>query len=820
MAGVELATGYVNLVVSTRGLGKDIAKGFAPVEKQAADTGKRAGSKFSGGMGAAFKGLGGLFAGAMAGIAVKDFIGDALGEARESQKVGALTASIIKSTGGAAKVTADQVGALAESISRKTGKDDEAIQTGANLLLTFKNVRNEAGKGNDVFNQATQAAVDLSAAGFGSVEGASKMLGKALNDPIKGISALGRAGVTFTEQQKKQIEQMVKSGDVLGAQKIIMAEVESQVGGAAAATATAGDKAKVTFDNLKEAAGNKLLPIVDNLATKFTTLVDEFENGTGTGGKLKDVFNGIKDAVSAVVGFVQKYSDILVPLAGAILAIVGAMKAWKMITTAIAVVQGILNAVMMMNPIGLIVLAIVGLVAALVLAYKKSETFRAIVDAVWKAVKTAISAVVDWFVKTAWPWLRDTFEKIKAGFTTVKDTLGRAWQAIKDAAQTAIRTVVMKFLDMVGTIINGAAKAFGWVPGLGGKLKTAATEFDKFKGRVNTALGGVKDKTVTLGVNFKAGTKLAYDARHQTVANGGLVKRAGGGVIPGPWAGPKADNVLGVTDAGVPIAWVNPREYILPVHAADRLERNHPGALEYMRKTGRLPGFASGGLALKSSLANRNTIDDAIDSRTLDTVARSAKMLMAANAAQSGVGVGSKAFGWRALWAIVHRLIPGIQLTSSYRPGAITALGNKSLHGMGRAIDVAPPSMAAFNTILRAFPNATQLFYGPADGRTLLRGKPWHMDPVTKRGHYDHIHLAMNRGGMVPTFDQGGTLRPGLNMVNNATGADEHLRPVGRDGGLDLSDSSLYRLAAILRDAPMRATITTRAVDEAMAVGL
>src|SRR5690606_34628428 len=129
---------------------------------------------------------------------------------------------IIKSTGGAAKVSADQVGSLATAISNKSGMDDEAIQSGANLLLTFKNVRNEAGKGANIFDRATQAATDLSAAGFGDMAGQSKMLGKALNDPIKGISALSRSGVTFTEGQKDQIKTMVESGDLLGAQKLML----------------------------------------------------------------------------------------------------------------------------------------------------------------------------------------------------------------------------------------------------------------------------------------------------------------------------------------------------------------------------------------------------------------------------------------------------------------------------------------------------------------------------------------------------------------------------------------------------------------------
>src|SRR4029077_11940966 len=129
--------------------------------------------------------------------AAVSFVKSSIGEARESQKVAALTAQVIKSTGGAANVTAGQIGRLAQSISNKTGIDDETIQSGENMLLTFKNIRNEAGKGNDIFSQSTSILTDMSAALGTEPKKAAIQLGKALNDPIKGVSALSRVGVTF-----------------------------------------------------------------------------------------------------------------------------------------------------------------------------------------------------------------------------------------------------------------------------------------------------------------------------------------------------------------------------------------------------------------------------------------------------------------------------------------------------------------------------------------------------------------------------------------------------------------------------------------------
>lgn len=201
-----------------------------------------------------------------AGIAAVKFGLDFVEAAEESVKVGKDTAAVIKSTGGAAKVTAGQVGKLAEQLSLKAGIDDELIQSGENVLLTFTNIRNEVGKGNDIFNQASAAALDLSVRMDGDLQGAIVQVGKALNDPIKGITALTRVGVTFTQQQKDQIKALVESGDLLGAQKVILGELTKEFGGAAEAQATASDKLKVAFGNISEEIGMVLLPYVNQFS--------------------------------------------------------------------------------------------------------------------------------------------------------------------------------------------------------------------------------------------------------------------------------------------------------------------------------------------------------------------------------------------------------------------------------------------------------------------------------------------------------------------------------------------------------------------------
>jgi hypothetical protein len=97
--------------------------------------------------------MGGRLAGAFGGFIGLQVFSSFIDQARESAKIGRVTAQVIQSTGGAAHVTAAQVGDLATQISNKTGADDEAVQSGENMLLTFTNVRNEVGKGNDILTR-------------------------------------------------------------------------------------------------------------------------------------------------------------------------------------------------------------------------------------------------------------------------------------------------------------------------------------------------------------------------------------------------------------------------------------------------------------------------------------------------------------------------------------------------------------------------------------------------------------------------------------------------------------------------------------------
>ena len=249
--------------------------------------GKQAGSRFSSQFSAGLKGIVAPVAGIALGAGVVDFFRDATTEAREAAQVSRVTAKLIETTGQSANLTADQIGSLSERLMEYAAIDDEVIQAGANVMLTFRNVRDAAGEGNDVFSRAAKAALDLSAVLGSDMSSSALQLGKALNDPLKGVTALTRAGVQFTEQQKAQIKALVQSGDLLEAQKIILAEVEGQVGGAAGAAADGTKRMSVAIGNLKEAFGTELLPVVEGFSNFMVDdAIPTIEDG---GAALKDL---------------------------------------------------------------------------------------------------------------------------------------------------------------------------------------------------------------------------------------------------------------------------------------------------------------------------------------------------------------------------------------------------------------------------------------------------------------------------------------------------------------------------------------------------
>ena len=222
-------------------------------------------------------------------------------EFMEQQKVAAQTGAVLKSTGGIANVTAKQMNSLSTALMKKSGVDDEAIQSGQNLLLTFTKIRNETGKGNDIFDQATVATLDLSVAMGKDLNSSAILVGKALNDPVKGATALSRAGVQLTKGQKDQIEAFVESGRVLEAQKIILRELTTQFGGSAeAAGKTLPGQLNIlrqTFSNLAGDLVGRFLPSLTGVAQRLTNFIAQFAAKPNLDARVRFVIDKFGDLI-------------------------------------------------------------------------------------------------------------------------------------------------------------------------------------------------------------------------------------------------------------------------------------------------------------------------------------------------------------------------------------------------------------------------------------------------------------------------------------------------------------------------------------------
>lgn len=232
----------------------------------------------------AVAGLAGAYIGTQGLITV---VSGAIREQQESIKVNRQTAAVLKSTGGAAGITAKQIQTLSQRLSEQTAIDDEAIQSAQNLLLTFTAI------GKDIFPQTTQAILDLSVATGQNLNRSAIQVGKALQDPIRGITALRRVGVNFSTDQQEVIKRLVETGKTAQAQKMILKELAVEFGGSAKAQATPLDRLRVTYNNLLETLGGYLVPILNDAANALIKFVDEFRRGVGSGGEFKTTMQGL-----------------------------------------------------------------------------------------------------------------------------------------------------------------------------------------------------------------------------------------------------------------------------------------------------------------------------------------------------------------------------------------------------------------------------------------------------------------------------------------------------------------------------------------------
>jgi hypothetical protein len=203
------------------------------------------------------------------------------------------------------KVT-NRLKAFAEANELTLAIDADIIKNTQSKLMTFKQLGQTADEAGGAFDRATMAALDLAAAGFGQAETNAVQLGKALQDPIKGITALTRSGVTFTESEKQVIRTLVESGKTLEAQEMILSAIEAQVGGTAEATVTSSAKMSLAFNRIADSIGTAVLPMLDMFSNWLVEITPQIESFFGD---LTDPTTEVGEAWLGMQGSVIAFGD-------------------------------------------------------------------------------------------------------------------------------------------------------------------------------------------------------------------------------------------------------------------------------------------------------------------------------------------------------------------------------------------------------------------------------------------------------------------------------------------------------------------------------
>lgn len=503
-----------------------------PIVSKFVDKGVKEAEGAFGGLSKSLGKLGGVIAAAFSVTAITNFAKESLAAAEGVQVANNRIDQIAESMnlfGAETQKVADRLKEYAEANELTVGVDAEVIKATQAKLLTFKELGLTANEVGGFFDRATQAALDLAAAGFGSAETNAVQLGKALNDPIKGVTALARSGITFTKEQRNMIkalvetsnasaavavglfdtesaytnfikaqdklgksseqieaifrehltpaqfelmQQLASTSDMAGAQAIVMEAIETQVGGAAAATATASQKMQLAFDNVKESVGAALLPVFEEMITTLLPIVEEIAP------KLAAVFQRLSPILLAVAQLVPlvvdgffAFVDTVEPLITAILPVF-----IELIQSLLPIITQLLQEVFV--PLAPAIIAVVQALVPLLMM---------ILPPLVDLIKTALIPVLQFMTAVMIEIVTNGVSFLKDGLTNLGDffgsfakIVGDIWRGISNTIKGIINGILGFIQGMVNGVIDGVNAVIrainsikvdipSWVPLFGGQ---------------------------------------------------------------------------------------------------------------------------------------------------------------------------------------------------------------------------------------------------------------------------------------------------------------------------------------------------------------
>lgn len=363
------------------------------------------------------------------------------GAQQQAEAMGQVNAAL-KSMGDGAGRTSEQLLRMSDEMELRSLFDgDEILRKLTANMLTFGNVAGEN------FDRAQQAALDLSTRMGTDLQSSALLVGKALNDPVKGLTALRRTGIQFTEQQQDQVKAMAAVGDTAGAQSVMLAELERQFGGAAQAAANTSPwrEAQVRLGQVGDTIGEILLPYIAKAAKALESLLNRFQQ----------LSPGAQQAIVAVGALVAVVGPLMIVAGLAVQAMAPFIGVLKLLAAS----GGVLAAakaglVGLAAAFGPVLISAAAIAAAGYLIYQNWDKIAPVLEEFWQSLQKAIGPEVGDLIRQVSGLLQDL------------------WSWIGPPAKMAVEAFGMLYAAWVrtfGPIVLGAVKAA--ISLLGGFIK-------------------------------------------------------------------------------------------------------------------------------------------------------------------------------------------------------------------------------------------------------------------------------------------------------------------------------------------------------------
>ena len=327
----------------------------------------------------------------------------------------------------------------------------------------------------------TLAFSQMGASGRASMEDINQMIDQGFN-PLTIVAQ--KTGESMADLRDRVSHGGVSFQEIAGAMKTATTEGGIYFDSMDKASQTTAGKISTLKDDFNSALGSmteSLLPFVTSAVEKFSKLAKWFSNLDDNGKKIVLTLAGIAMAI----GPVSLAISTLIKVGTGISTIINLIKSWNLVTKAMTAAQWLLNAAMNANPIALIVTAIVGLIAIIVLLWTKCEWFReevmTIITTIWNAIQSTMDFIISIFTTVfnfIWGIISGVINSIISAFQRVANVVKSVFTSVKNAISSlfsGIANILKAPINGLITLVNKVIKGLNkikmpdWVPAIGGK---------------------------------------------------------------------------------------------------------------------------------------------------------------------------------------------------------------------------------------------------------------------------------------------------------------------------------------------------------------